>query len=156
MPIIKRVTFSFILFYSIIFSSHLYAKELLKIKHDEFLIYYHPSLSTMASETAGLYLDLKSRLEKTFSWRLDSRASIVLIKDRKNFVNIAESPLTVAFAVPSKNLIVIDCSSVTAHPLSLELTLMVMQAPCLLWPRWFRSCPWRRRATGAADGYAEW
>ena len=97
-------------------------------------------------------MDLKSRLEKTFSWRLDSRASIVLIKDRKNFVNIAESPLTVAFAVPSKNLIVIDCSSVTAHPLSLELTLKHEMCHLLLHsnikggglPRWLDegTCQW--------------
>ena len=145
-----------ILFFTIwcflFFPAHLFAEDFLEMEGDGFTIVYDPRLNPMALKTAGLFPELKNSLEKTFGWPLENKASIVLIKDRQRFLNVAESPLTIAFAVPSKNLIVVDSSSVMTNPSSLELTLKHEMCHLLLHnniqggnlPRWLDegACQW--------------
>ena len=120
---IKSAVFSFAVWYFLFFPAHLFAENFLVIEDKEFEIAYDPHLKSLALETARLYPDLKKSLEEKFGWPFENKATIVLIKDRQGFLSVAESPLTIAFAVPSKNLIVVDCSSVMTNPSSLELTL---------------------------------
>ena len=85
--------------------------------------------------------------------------SIILVKNRKDFVRLAGDSLTVAFAVPSKNLIVIDYSKMITGSFRLQTTLKHELCHLLLHqhikaenlPRWFDEglCMW------ASEGIAE-
>ena len=149
---IKPAVIFFAVWYFLFFPAHLFADDFLTIEGKGFEIVYDLHLKSIALETAKLYPDLKESLEKTFGWPLENKAIIALIKDRQRFLNVAESPLTIAFAVPSKNLIVVDCSSVMTNPSSLELTLKHEMCHLLLHsniqgsnlPRWLDegTCQW--------------
>jgi len=69
---------------------------------------------------AEIYPGVRAELENVFGWVLNLTPSILLIRDSKQFQQMVRSPLTVAFAVPSKDLIVIDYSKMSAHPLNLR------------------------------------
>ncbi|MFC1885177.1 peptidase MA family metallohydrolase [Thermodesulfobacteriota bacterium] len=156
---VKTILVFTTLLFLFFFSSSTYANEFEEIQGREFEIFFDRQTRSLASETAHLYPILKKSLEQTFGWSLDIKPSIVLIQNRESFLRIAESPLTIAFAVPSKSLIVIDCSSVMTHPLSLELTLKHEMCHLLLHrnikeavlPRWLDegTCQWV--SDGAVD-----
>jgi hypothetical protein len=70
-----------------------------------------------------MFPHLKANLEREIGWDLNLIPSVLLMKNRKLFQRMAESPLTVAFAVPARNLIVIDYTRMLVRPFSLEITL---------------------------------
>lgn len=107
----------------ILYTNCLYGTELHILRGNEFRALYHPALQSAALEVAELYPKIKTDLEHTFGWDLNLISTILLIKDSGRFQQMAESPLTVAFAVPSKNLIVIDHSRMHINPFSLEVIL---------------------------------
>jgi len=74
----------------------------------------------VARELAEIYPGVRAELENIFGWDLNLTPSILLIRDSKQFQQMIKSPLTVAFAVPEKDLIVIDYSKMSAHPFSLR------------------------------------
>ncbi|MFO7737855.1 MAG: peptidase MA family metallohydrolase, partial [Desulfatiglandaceae bacterium] len=102
---------------------------------------------------------LSANLEHTFGWNFNLKPSILLIKDGEAFRQMAESPLTVAFAVPARNLIVIDHSRMHLNPFTLEVILKHELCHLLLHhhvrevalPRWLDEgvCQW------ASDGIAD-
>lgn len=106
-----------------LFVTCLYGGELHVIKEKDFTEFYDPLLKSAALEVTDLYPRVKADLEHTFGWELNLKASILLIKDRGQFQRMAESPLTVAFAVPEKNLIVIDHSRMNINPFNLGVIL---------------------------------
>ncbi len=69
-----------------------------------------------------MYPELQQELKKIFGWELNQPPSVVLTRDNKKFQQWAHSPLTVAFAVPQRNLVAIDYSRMTRHPFSLRST----------------------------------
>ena len=83
-------------------------------------ILFEPPHEPVAGELAEIYPGVRSELENIFGWDLNITPSILLIKDSKQFQKMIKSPLTVAFAVPEKDLIVIDYSKMSAHPLNLR------------------------------------
>jgi Peptidase MA superfamily len=115
-------------------------------------VYYDPSLDSAAKEIIEIYPKIRGDLENVFQWKIAVRPSIVLIKKRESFLRAAESPLSVAFAVPRKNLIVIDYSRMLVHPFRLEVTLKHELSHILLHqhisdrllPRWLDEglCQW--------------
>lgn len=107
----------FILF--ILSAKSLCAGELNVLKDKDFAVFYAPPLKYAALEIADMYPGIKADLERIFGWKLNLKPSIILIKDRSKFQRMAESPLTVAFAVPSRNLIVIDHSKMHINPFNL-------------------------------------
>ena len=84
---------------------------------------YHPSLRFAALEVTEIFPKIRTDLEHTFGWNFNLKPSVLLVKDGETFQRMAESPLTVAFAVPRKNLIVIDHSRVNINPFNLEIIL---------------------------------
>ncbi|UCF81999.1 MAG: hypothetical protein JSV50_12370 [Desulfobacteraceae bacterium] len=137
----------------------LYAGELHVLKKNDFTAFYDPPLKLAALEVADLYTGIKADLEHTFGWELKVKPSILLIKDRWQFQRMAESPLTVAFAVPGKNLIVIDHSRMNMNPFNLGVILKHELCHLLLHyhikgvtlPRWLEEgiCQW------ASDGIGD-
>ena len=94
----------------------------LVLQNDNMIVAYEPSLEGAAGEVLRLYPDLKQELEKIFAWGLDIRPQVVLVKNSRTFQKLSRNELFVAFAVPEKNLIVIDYSRMNLHPFSLRVT----------------------------------
>ena len=77
-------------------------------------------------------------------WDLSGTPLVRLISDGDQFHQWMRSPLTVAFAVPGENLVVLDATRLTAHPFSLRNTfkhelchlLLHQQIQGDLLPRW--------------------
>ncbi|MEC4685988.1 MAG: peptidase MA family metallohydrolase [Nitrospirota bacterium] len=109
----------------IIPSPPLYAEqiELGIIQNSELIVQFEKPLKNAAKEVETIYPDIKAELEKTLGWRVTFRPTVVLIKDSKTFRKMAGNNQFVAFAVPRKNLIVIDYSKMKTHPFTLEITL---------------------------------
>jgi hypothetical protein len=105
-----------------IFTPPLYA-ELRSIQSDEVAVLYEGQMKGIAEEVAGVYPAVKEELVGILKWDVDSRPDIVIAKDRNTFKKIVGSDIIVAFAVPRKNLIVLDISRIYIKPFSLETTL---------------------------------
>jgi len=135
------------------------AGELQSLQTKDVEVFFDASLEQAAKEVLHLYPIVREDLESLFAWKLHSKPSVLLIKTRKDFLKMAGDSLVVAFAVPQKNLIVIDNSKMITHPFSLATTLKHELAHLLLhqyiradiFPRWLDEglCQW------ASDGIGE-
>ena len=129
------------------------------LQNDQLAVVYEPPLKAAAGEVLRLYPTLNRQLEDTFGWRLNARPQVVLIKSNQHFQKIARNHLIVAFAVPDKNLIVIDYSRMSTRPFNLSITLKHEMCHLLLHehinsadlPKWLDEgvCQW------ASDGIGE-
>ena len=86
-------------------------------------VYFDSPVRSAAKEVAEMYPKIKVELESTFGWDLPLNPSVILINNSRRFEMMAESPLTVAYAVPNRNLVVIDLTKMRINPFSLENTL---------------------------------
>ncbi len=77
----------------------------------------------VAREIAEIYPAVSSELSRTFRWEIDFSPEIVLAKDRDTFRKMVGSDSILAFAVPERNLIVLDTSRVYTKPFTLRTTL---------------------------------
>jgi len=85
--------------------------------------------------------------------------SILLIRESRQFQQWTDSPLTVAFAIPQKGLVVIDYSKMKAHPFSLRNTfkhelchlLLHQHIKDELLPRWLDEGVAQWASDGAGD-----
>lgn len=118
----RNVLFLF-LFLSGLFIKSVYAERMGVIHQGEFTILSENLLKPAVDEVSGVYPKLKTELETVFSWKLDFKPTLLLVRDPKVFQQRGGSDLIVGFAVPSKNLIVIDYSKMNLHPFTLETTL---------------------------------
>jgi hypothetical protein len=122
-------------------------------------VYYDPSLKSAALEIVVLYGEITKELETTFGWSGAARPSVVLFNNNRQFQMRAESPLTVAYAVPGRNLVAIDLTQVRKDPFTLRSTLKHEICHLLLHrhidgerlPRWLDEglCQW------VSDGIAD-
>ena len=96
--------------------------QLLELQNDEIIVAYEPTLEGAAGEILRLYPGLRHELENIFDWSLDIKPQVVLVKDTRTFQKLARSEVFVAFAIPEKNLVVIDYSKMNRHPFSLSIT----------------------------------
>jgi hypothetical protein len=99
------------------------AEDFLVIEENSVAVLFDPSLKVPAEEVAGMYPGVRAELEHALGWGLNLRPTVILIRDRHMFEGMAESPITVAFAIPKKSLIVIDQSRMNTHPFTLRNTL---------------------------------
>ncbi|MBW2065630.1 MAG: hypothetical protein JRJ03_11975 [Deltaproteobacteria bacterium] len=93
------------------------------LEKEDVVIIYEESMEPAAEETAGIYPAIRTSLEAVFQWRLDFRPTIYLVRRNKEFQRMAATDIIVAFALPSKKLIVIDYSRMKTDPFSIEVTL---------------------------------
>ena len=107
---------------AIFFAQYPAVAQPLVLQNDDIIVAYETSLEGAAAEVLRLYPDLKQELGKIFAWSLDIRPQVVLVKNSRTFQRLSRSNLFVAFAVPEKNLIVIDYSRMNLHPFSLRTT----------------------------------
>jgi hypothetical protein len=86
-------------------------------------VLFEKPLTPVAREIAEIYPAVSSELSRTFRWEIDFRPEIVLAKDRDTFRKMVGSDSILAFAVPDRNLIVLDTSRVYTKPFTLRTTL---------------------------------
>jgi hypothetical protein len=155
---IKRLAILLFLFSLIILLNPLYAgTETLQTR--EFTIFFDDSLGQIAKDVEKVYPDIKRELVDTLKWEANFRPEIILVKDKDAFRRMTGSNAIIAFAVPDKNLIVLDTSRVYVKPFTLESTLKHELCHILLHnniesknlPRWLDEgvCQW------ASGGIAE-
>jgi hypothetical protein len=141
------------------FATDSIAEMIESIQTGEAAVLFEKPLKSMAGEVAGIYPDVKEELVKTFKAKIDFRPSIILTRERNKFTRMAGSNIVIAFAVPGRNLIVLDASRVYAKPFTLGSTLkhelchlvLHRNIPNENLPRWFDEgvCQW------ASGGVAE-
>jgi hypothetical protein len=128
-----------------------------KVINDEYLtVIFEDGLKSSAMDVKNLFPHVRNEIESLLGLTLKSRPTVILIKTRKRFLQMADHPITVAFAVPDRNLIVMDYSKVITHPFSLETTFMhefchlVLHHYIPAIPRWLDEgiCQW---ASGGID-----
>jgi hypothetical protein len=135
------------------------AEPLHGLQGRDLTVYYDDSLRPAAERVLQLYPQVYHDLEKIFGWKLRATPSVLLLQNREYFLRMTESPLSIAFAVPEKNLIVIDYSRVVMRPFRLSVTLkhelchilLHQHIPLSSLPRWLDEglCQW------ASDGIDE-
>ena len=99
------------------------AAQPLVLQTDEIAVIYEPPLDHAAGEIARVYPALRQSLEELFGWRFDIRPQVVLVAANRNFRQLSRDEHIVAYAVPDKNLIVIDYSRMNIQPFTLNTTL---------------------------------
>lgn len=139
--------------------AYIHAEDFKVIKNNAVEVRFDEHLDNAAQKAIGDYPSVRADLAKQFGWELDFYPTIILIRDRGKFRRTAGNDMTVAFAVPSKDLIVIDYSKMETTPFTLETTLKHELCHLLLHhhispgylPRWIDEgvCQW------ASDGLAE-
>ena len=125
----------------------------------ELVIVYDEVLNQTARQLLKAYPGIRQELEALFQWPLDFRPTLVLINDEKKFQQLAGHELVVAYALPKKNVVVIDYSKMNTSPFTLQTTLQHELCHLILHdhikdnhlPRWLDEgiCQW------ASDGLAD-
>ncbi len=87
---------------------------------NDLTIIYHASLGPAVKNIVKIYPVVRAELEKALKWEIDFRPSIALIKDNETFQKMAGHRLVVAYALPERELIVIDYSRMMTNPFSLD------------------------------------
>ena len=144
---------------SIFFTTQVCAGEVRVSQMADLTVLFDSSLGMPPGDVGGSYRAVKADLERIFGWQVSLRPTLLLIKESEEFQMMAGNPLIVAFAIPRKNLIVIDHSKMNIHPFSLETTLKHELCHLMLHerlgkanpPKWFEEgvCQW------ASDGIGE-
>jgi hypothetical protein len=123
----------------------------------EVTVIYQKHQEGAAEEVAKVYPSVMSDLAENLGWKVDFRPTVLLDKAGEIIRRDTGSDIFVAYAVPRRNLIVLDTSRVYAKPFSLESTLKHELCHLLIHrniespPRWIDEgvCQW------ASGGIAE-
>jgi len=111
-----------ILFTLLTFLNNLYAEtEVLQTR--EVLVIFEKPIENIAKEIAEVYPSVKTEIVGALKWKVDFKPEIILVKDKDALKKIVGNNVIVAFAVPERNLIVLDTSRVYTKPFTLEATL---------------------------------
>ncbi|NIO04760.1 MAG: hypothetical protein GTN74_09140 [Proteobacteria bacterium] len=100
-----------------------YGGDTSMIETDEAMVLFEEGLGEVAKDVVDLQLRLKVELEESLGWKLNVRPTILLVRDRERFERMAGSRHVVAYAIPQRNLIVIDYSKMNTRPFSLRAVL---------------------------------
>jgi hypothetical protein len=101
----------------------LYAEKISVFENEELVVLFQGAPRAAAEEIAGIYPLVKKQVEECLRWQVHFRPTIVLATDTEMFQKMGGSDLIVAFAMPDRNLIVMDYSKVRRHPFTIEATL---------------------------------
>jgi len=98
------------------------AINLKEYKNPEIIIQYEQPLENAAMNLSGVYLKVKTDIEKKLKWKVEFIPTTILIHKRTAFREMAQNELVTAFALPGKNIIVIDYSKMERTPFDLMAT----------------------------------
>jgi len=99
------------------------AEEVGVFEGDGVTVMFEIPIEAAAKEAAEIYPIIKRDLENTLQWPINFTSTVLLLKEKSTFQKMAQSRLVVAFAVPAKNLMVIDHSKMAVDPFTLEGTM---------------------------------
>jgi len=120
---VNRIIFFLLFVFFSMLVRPLYAEKLRTYQRKGVVVLFEEPLRAMAEEVADIYPMVKKDLEEALGWGTEFQATLLLIKKSEAFQKISGSNLIVAFAVPRKNLIVIDYSKMKMHPFSIDVTM---------------------------------
>jgi hypothetical protein len=149
----------FVLCALILSGGSLCAGELYLLEGNGIRILFEPPHEPVARELVHTYPEVREELKRTFGWDLTPTLSVRLIRDSRQFQQWVDSPLTVAFALPRDDLVVIDYSRMKTHPFSLRNTfkhelchlLLHQHIQGDLLPRWLDEGVAQWASDGAGD-----
>ena len=111
------------IFLFMLFHGLLHAAERGTLGEEEVIVLFDEPLRVAAEEAATLFPVLKKELENKLARPVNFRPTVVLVKESETFRRMAGTGLIVAFAIPEKNLMVIDYSKMRIDPFSIETTM---------------------------------
>jgi len=114
----RKELFLLVIFFMLSHPS-LYAEQASVIQTDEIVVVFEEPLRFVANEAANIFPRIKSDLENNLNWTLNFRPTVVLTTNRERFEEMTGSRLVVAYAVPQRNLMVIDYTKMNTAPFSL-------------------------------------
>ena len=91
-----------------------------RLETPELIVVYDDGLEQTAQHVSALYAGVRQELQTLFQWPVVFRPTLVLINDRQKFQNLSGHPLVVAYALPHKNVMVIDNSRMATRPFNLR------------------------------------
>ncbi len=94
--------------------------EFKHLSRNQLKIYTDEQIKGAAQEVLTLYPEIKKRLEAFFGWKFQKYPIHIVIRSR---LNRPKTSLLVAYAVPAKNLVVIDYFRAGSTPTNLKVTL---------------------------------
>ncbi|MEJ2726129.1 MAG: peptidase MA family metallohydrolase [Deltaproteobacteria bacterium] len=112
-----------VLVFAILLVNPLHAQEFGVFEGEGVTVLFEAPPGSGAKEAAEIYPIIKKDLEKTLQWPINFTPTVLLVKQSRTFQRMAQSDNVVAFAVPVKNLMVIDHSKMTVDPFTLEGTM---------------------------------
>jgi hypothetical protein len=137
----------------------LFAAPLSVLDAPDLVVVYDEGLEPAAQRVLSVYPSIKQALESMFKWYVNFRPSVVLINNQKKFRQLAGHELVVAYALPQKNVMVIDYTKMNTSPFTLQTTVKHELCHLLLHhhiksdnlPRWLDEgiCQW------VSDGLAD-
>jgi hypothetical protein len=92
------------------------------LENRDISIRYEAPLENPAKEIVALLPRVRAELENSLSLPMAVRPVVLLLKDKAAFQEIVHSPLAAAIAIPRRQLIIIDYSSMHLQPFTLETT----------------------------------
>lgn len=92
------------------------------MKRPEIAIQYDPRLENAARKISSSYAEIIRTVEKKMGWDAGFVPVVVLVRQNEEFQQFARNRLITAYAVPRKNLIVIDYSKMDRTPFDLRAT----------------------------------
>jgi TRAP-type C4-dicarboxylate transport system permease small subunit len=87
------------------------------------VVSYEPRMQNAAAAVAAMYPRVKADLEEKTGWSVNFTPGVVLIRENRLFLQSAGSELVTAYAVPGRDLIVIDFAKMDRTPFDLQATL---------------------------------
>jgi hypothetical protein len=154
-----RCAFLSILFLLLTVPPSLFAAPSSVLDTPDLVIVYDEGLKPAAQRVLSVYPTIREALESMFQWSVDFRPSVVLINNQKKFRQLAGHELVVAYALPQKNVMVIDYAKMNTSPFTLQTTVKHELCHLLLHrhiksdnlPRWLDEgiCQW------VSDGLAD-
>jgi len=87
------------------------------------VVRFDDPLLNAAKEVLRVFPNIRAELERDLGRATASRPEVILIKDSVSFRKTAGNDLVTAFAIPQKNLMVIDYARMHVHPFTLGTTL---------------------------------
>ncbi len=104
-------------------SGEVHAVQPVVLQTENVTIVFEPSLQTVADDVVRLYPKLRRELEGFLGWNFDINPRVVLISQHRRFQELSGHKNFVAYAIPQKNLVVIDHTRMNMRPFTLEITL---------------------------------
>ncbi|GBC62539.1 hypothetical protein DENIS_3511 [Desulfonema ishimotonii] len=100
------------------------AGQLRQIRTNDLAVLFDiPVMKKAASEVAKIYPAVRAELSAAIGWEPGFYPTVYLVGSAETFQRMAGTHLITAFAIPKKNLIVIDHTRMNLHPITLSVTL---------------------------------